>query len=153
VAKKEKKPAKEKKVKEVPAKLSRTPVKSDVESPEKEEEVLEDTGEESDEDYLLQYQYGRELPLGDIRSNPKGGKAEAMKKNLLSQKKIRMLIPAEAGSDQKVPMSVTLNGYRLDLPKNVYIDVPEQVAEIILSSQKQTDAALSQFKFKEPPRE
>lgn len=108
-------------------------------------EVVTDT--KADEDYLQQYQYGKELPLGDIRTNPsKGGKAEVMKKSLLAQPRVSILIPVPEGSDSSVPQSVTLNGYRLDLPKNVYVEVPKQVAEIIMQSQRQTVQALNQFR-------
>ena len=98
-------------------------------------------------DYLRQYQYKREMPLGHPNSDPQsGGKAAKMKEILLSQKKVTILIPLDAGSDPKVPYSVTLNGYRLDLPVNTYVEVPEQVANVVMDSQIQTVAALNQFK-------
>ena len=85
--------------------------------------------------------------MGDPRSNPsQGSKADAMKQNLLAQDKIRVMIPVESGSSPTVPFSVTLNGYRLDLPRNQYVSVPEQVAEVIATSHSQTEAALNQFK-------
>lgn len=107
----------------------------------------EEKGEDTDVDYLLKYQYGRELPLGDVRTNPAGGKAKAMKDSLLVQGRVRVLIPVDSGSDPSVPFSVCLNGYRLDLPRNQYIDVPQQVAEVIMNSHSQTVRALEQFKI------
>ncbi len=112
------------------------------------EETHSDTPKDSAEevDYLRKYQYKRELPLGDPGTDPQpGGKSAAMKRFLLGQRKITILIPLDEGSDPKVPYSVNLNGYRLDLPTNTYVEVPEQVAEVIMQSQKQTVAALSQF--------
>lgn len=104
--------------------------------------------EREEGDYLLKYQYGKELPLGDPRSNPNpDGKAGKMKAFLLSQPKVRIMIPVEGGTHPRVPASVTLNGYRLDLPRNTYINVPEQVAEVIMQSQKQTTEALAQFQI------
>lgn len=95
------------------------------------------------EDYLQKYQYGRELPLGDPRTNPSlGGKAARMKGFLLKQPRVRIIIPREQGESPIVRLSVCLNGYRLDFPKQTYIEVPEQVAEVIMSSQHQTEEAL-----------
>ena len=37
--------------------------------------------------------------------------------------------------------SVILNGYRLNIQKGVYVSVPQQVAEIIMESQRQTQMA------------
>ena len=111
------------------------------------DEVLENGDEDKEQDYLQKYQYGRELPLGDERTNPRDGKAKVMKQALLSQSKVRVMIPVDSGSSPDVPFSVTLNGYRLDLPRNQYIDVPEQVAEVIMNSHSQTNQALNQFKI------
>lgn len=99
-----------------------------------------------EEDYLQKYQYVRELPLGDPSTNPRGGKAEIMKKALLKQSKVSILIPVDSGADASVPLSVTLNGYRLDLPRNTYIEVPKHIAEVVMQSQKQTVQALNQFR-------
>lgn len=105
------------------------------------------------EDYLRQYQYKKlnGIPyLGSVagaQTDPdKGSKAEVMKASLLLQPRIRTLIPLDPGTDPKVLSSVTLNGYRLDFPTNTYIDVPEQVASIIMESNSQTNAALNQFR-------
>mgnify|MGYP001559215320 CR=1 FL=1 len=131
--------------KETPARLKR--------SASKPEETLEDgitipaSEDAGEEDYLQKYQYGRELPLGDPRTNPREGKPKAMKDALLSQPKVRVMIPVDSGSDPSVPFDVTLNGYRLSLPRNQYIDVPEQVAGVIMNSHNQTNAALEQFKI------
>lgn len=127
-----------------PKRITRPSVKNEDDKPEehrKENVVLED------EDYLRKYQYGREMPLGDKRTDPSpGGKAYEMKRILLSQPRVSILIPVDAGSDPSVPLSVTLNGYRLDLPRQTYLEVPKQVAEIVMQSQKQTVQALDQFR-------
>lgn len=103
--------------------------------------------EDEEKDYLLKYQYGRELPLGDPRSNPTGGKSLHMKNMLLAQPRVRVLIPVDSGSDASVPFSVNLNGYRLDLPRNTYIDVPEGVADVIMNSHNQTERAVNQMRI------
>ena len=84
-------------------------------------------------------------------------KAEAMKANLLSQEKVSILIPLDAGSQAGVVEwrvgkngesyqvhisgaieSVQLNGYKYFIPKGRYVQVPRQIAEVISRSQQQT---------------
>ena len=61
--------------------------------------------------------------------------AKKMKENLDKQPKVRLMIPFEAGekpeSGKKVPFHVNLNGYAMDFPRGEFIDVPEQVAQVI----------------------
>lgn len=104
--------------------------------------------EDEERDYLQKYQYGRELPLGHPHTNPKPpSKAFIMKESLLCQKKVSVMIPVESGSDPTVPFDVCLNGYRLSLPRNQYIDLPVQIAELIMKSHNQTNAALAQMQI------
>ena len=102
-------------------------------------------GKKSDEpeDYLIKYQVRKQTPSGTPASNPaEGTKASRMKTFLLSQPRLRMLIPRPMGEDQSVMQSVNLNGYRLDFPKDTYIDVPQQIADVLMESLKQTNAAI-----------
>lgn len=61
--------------------------------------------------------------------------AAKMKAHLDSQKKVSMLIPFESGVNAEqakdVPFHVNLNGYAVDYPRGRYIEVPEQIADII----------------------
>ncbi len=95
---------------------------------------------------MRQYQYKKvnNVPtIGGVETDPdKGSKAEKMKAHLLAQSRVRVLVPREQGEDKSVLMSVNLNGYRLDFPKNAYVDMPEQIAEVIMKSQDQTNRAL-----------
>jgi hypothetical protein len=86
------------------------------------------------------------------KSQPRnGGKEEAdfnktvsdMKSLLESQPKVRVLVPLEAGEtivkntdgSKAFPfLPVSINGYRLNVPKGVYVDVPQTVADIISES-------------------
>lgn len=131
-----------------PARLSRSAKAetAEVSEPKLKREPKADEVDAVEEDYLQKYQYGRELPLGDTRTNPQGGKAQAMKIQLLSQPRVVVMIPVDSGSSPDVPFDVTLNGYRLSLPRNQYIEVPQQVAEVIKQSHNQTTQALDQFK-------
>lgn len=107
--------------------------------------------EEVDTDYLRQYQYKKvnDVPtIGGVMTDPdKGSKAEKMKTLLLAQPKVRIIVARDPGEHGSVLMSVNLNSYRLDFPKNTYIEMPEQIAEVIMQSQAQTDAALKVFRI------
>ena len=121
------------------ARSSRTPAKLAPKAEEAEEP-------EEDPDYLRQYQYkkvaGKIYVGGDLTDPDRGSKAEIMKKALLKQRRVRVLVPRAPGEHKSVLMTVNLNGYRLDFPKNTYVEMPEQVANVIMNSQEQTDRAL-----------
>src|SRR3990167_1467162 len=72
-----------------------------------------------------------------------GSKAEKMKAALALQPKVSIMIPLASGekSGRGITESVILNGYRLNIQKGVYVSVPQQVAEIIMESQRQTQMA------------
>ncbi|KKN30967.1 hypothetical protein LCGC14_0828610 [marine sediment metagenome] len=94
-------------------------------------------------DYLQKYQYGKDVPLGDPSTNPSpGSKAYRMKQALLKQEPVKIIVMREPGEAPSILKSINLNGYRLDLPKQEYLEVPEQIARIIMKSQKQQDEAL-----------
>ena len=96
------------------------------------------------EDYLRQYQFKREVPLGDPRTDPpKGSKAEAMKKKLLSDPRVRVVIPLKNDGSDKAKRSVNLNGYRLDFPKGVYLDLPQGVQDALEDGERRTQEALN----------
>ena len=118
---------------------------------EKKEDVPQSSGRgAAAEDYLQNYQVkklnGNPYQGGKQTDPDPGSKAEIMKAQLLKQKRVLVMIPVEAGASPKVPLSVTLNGYRLDLPKNTYVEVPEQVAEVIRNSLQQQVEALNQMR-------
>src|SRR3990167_1207548 len=72
-----------------------------------------------------------------------GSKAEKMKAALALQPKMSIMIPLASGekSGRGITESVILNGYRLNIQKGVYVEVPKQVGEIIMESQRQTQMA------------
>lgn len=74
---------------------------------------------------------------------PVGSKAERMREHLSKQPKVRILIPLEGRERLGITVPVTINGYRMNIMKGLYVNVPEQVAEIIMESQKQTVSALN----------
>jgi len=75
-----------------------------------------------------------------------GSKAERMKKKLAKQPKVRVLIPKEKKEPKGATFPVQINGYRLNIRKGVYVEVPEQIADVIRDSQEQTEAADEEFK-------
>ncbi len=99
-------------------------------------------------DYLRQYQYRKQTKFGSADSDPQpGSKAEIMKAVLLKQPRVRIYINRDPGEDPSVKKSVNINGYRLDLPKAAYIELPEQIAELLMDSQRQTNVALETGKI------
>lgn len=79
----------------------------------------------------------------EYRKPAVGSKAEAMKLNLLSQRLITILIPQGSKEPAGMKQSVTLNAYRVDIAKGTYVEVPEQIAKIIMTSQNQTAMAIN----------
>lgn len=77
---------------------------------------------------------------------PVGSKAEVMKARLALQPKVTIMIPLEGKEKKGSTFPVTLNGYRLNIQKGVYVPVPKQVAEIVMDSQSQTVAAADELK-------
>ena len=99
--------------------------------------------ESVEEDYLRQYQYRKDTQFGSLASDPvPGSKAERMKQFLLTSPKIRMFIPRPQGEDKTILQTVNLNGYRLDFPKQTYVEVPEAVADVLMESLVQTELAI-----------
>ena len=64
------------------------------------------------------------------------GDAQKMKDHLAKQRKISIIIPMEPGVSpeigEKIPFVVNMNGYRLSIKRGVYVEVPEQVAQMIM---------------------
>ena len=68
-------------------------------------------------------------------------KAQRMKDHLSKQPKVKIFVPLEGKEKPGTQLPVTMNGYRMNVPKGVYCEVPEQVAQIIMDSLNQTEAA------------
>jgi len=87
-------------------------------------------------------------------------KAMIMKKRLEEQPKVRFLLPLEGSEKQGVVEwrtgkngekyqyvvsgsveTVQLNGYKYFIPKGVFVDIPEQIAQVLSESYKLTAAA------------
>jgi len=69
-------------------------------------------------------------------------KKEIIKAKLASQPKVRIIIPKEKNESEGAFETVQINGYTLQIKKGVYVEVPQQVADIIMESNKQINDAL-----------
>lgn len=72
--------------------------------------------------------------------------AERMKENLHSQPKVTIMIPLDPGEAEGATIPVTLDGYKYTIMKNVYVEVPKQVADVVMNSLRQTNAAGAAFR-------
>lgn len=68
-------------------------------------------------------------------------KATRMKENLAKQPKVKVFVPLEGKEKKGTQLPVTLNGYRVNVPKGLYVEVPEQVGQVIMESLNQTQEA------------
>jgi hypothetical protein len=75
-----------------------------------------------------------------------GSKAEIMREKLSAQPKVMVYIPLGIGEKPGVTIPVTLNGYRVNIMKGVYVEVPKQIADVIKDSQMQTNKAMFENK-------
>lgn len=120
--------------------------------PEKEEVEPKEEVEEKKEEEEVEEKDPEEVEGSPVNAGisekrvPAGSKAEIMKAMLAKQPKVRILIPTEPKEKLGATESVILNGYRLNIMKGVYVEVPQQIAEVIMESQKQTLAAADELK-------
>jgi len=81
-----------------------------------------------------------EVLKGEVVKRPQT-KKEIMKAKLDSQPKVRIIIPKEPKEAEGAFETVQLNGYTLQIKKGVYVEVPQQIADIIMSSNNQINEA------------
>lgn len=70
------------------------------------------------------------------------GKELETKRKLMSQPKVRMMIPLDPGEKPGAYRTVIINGYRFDVKKNVMVDLPEAVANLLSSAYSITSDVL-----------
>lgn len=68
-------------------------------------------------------------------------KAARMKEALEKQEKVPVFVPLDGKEKKGTQLPVTLNGYRVNVPKGLYVKVPQQVAQVIMDSLNQTQEA------------
>lgn len=72
-----------------------------------------------------------------------------MKAFLAKQPTVRIFIPLEPGEPKGTLYPVEMNGYKVKLPKNVYVEVPQPIAEIVMNSLNVYEAASAGLVSKE----
>lgn len=77
-------------------------------------------------------------------------KAQKMKEFLWSQPLVTIMIPLEQGEKEGTTLPITLNGYRLNLRKNTYVEVPKPIADLLKDILKQNEAAGRDFRIDVP---
>ena len=81
--------------------------------------------------------------------------AAAMKAHLDKQRKVSIMIPFEVGENpengKKVKFHVNLNGYAMDIPRGIYVEVPEQVADMIKARLESEGKIGSQWRIDRDP--
>ena len=80
---------------------------------------------------------------------------KSMKAHLDAQPKVSIMIPFEAGvapeTAEKIPFVVNINGYRLSIKRGTFVQVPQQVAEIVQERLESEGKIGSQFKISNDP--
>lgn len=82
--------------------------------------------------------------LNDRHPAPAGSKSAIMRAKLEKQPLVRVLIPRENKEPRGATFPVTLNGYRLNMKKGIYVEVPKQVADVIQTHFNQTEEAFAE---------
>ena len=130
---------------EEPDEEEETESSEDEDEESEEEETEEETPEEEEEEEEIEETPKQVAGITD-GNVPVGSKAEKMKARLALQPEITIMIPLEGREKKGSTFPVTINGYRLNIQKGVYVPVPKQVAEIVMDSQSQTIAAADEMK-------
>lgn len=78
-------------------------------------------------------------------------RALRMKEHLDKQPKVRVLIPFNSGETpeqaKKIPFHVNINGWTMDVPRGVMVDVPEQVAQMVYERLESEGRIGSQYRI------
>ena len=75
-----------------------------------------------------------------------GGKAQLMFDNLCEQPRKPLFVPFLIGEKYGAVADICLNGLKINILKGVYVEVPQQVAEIMMESLNQTAMAPDMLK-------
>ena len=74
-----------------------------------------------------------------------------MKTLLASQPTVRIFVPYENGEPKGTQLPVNINGYRVNVSKGVYVEVPQTVAEIVMAPQNVYQEASSSVMSQNDP--
>ena len=82
----------------------------------------------------------RDAHIGGLNLSPE---ALATKEKLAKQPKVSIYIPLDPGERPGAYRSVTINGYRFEIKKNVMVEVPRAVAKLIQDAYNIESASLN----------
>jgi len=85
--------------------------------------------------------------VGEVISRPLT-KLEIIKAKLASQPRVRIIIPKGDKDPEGAFETVQINGYTTQIKKGVYVEVPEQIAQIIMDSNNQINEAFEKAQRK-----
>jgi hypothetical protein len=77
--------------------------------------------------------------------------ANDMKAMLAKQPVVSIFVPLENGEPKNTLLPVNINGYRVNVPKGVYVEVPKSIAEIVMQSQNVYQEASSSVMSENDP--
>jgi len=80
-------------------------------------------------------------------------KLQRTKDALAKQPKVRIIIPKEKSETVGAFETVQINGYTYQIQKGVYVEVPQQVADIIMASRQETEEAIAEASKRVPDDE
>lgn len=66
------------------------------------------------------------------------------KRILMAQPKVRMMVPLDPGEKPGAYRTVIINGYRTDIKKNVMVDLPESIAQLLADAYRITSEVLDE---------
>jgi hypothetical protein len=79
----------------------------------------------------------------EIKIEEPKNEMEKWKLHFAKQPKKSIMIPREKSDPVGAYETVQINGYTFQITKGVYVEVPEQIAQIIMESQQQTEQAIA----------
>lgn len=101
---------------------------------EPEEEVEEEVEEVEQEETPTPDAPAAKITDRDVEKELRG-QAAKMKEHLAKQPKVAIMIPLEVGVApevaEKIPFIVNMNGYRFQIKRGTFVEVPKQVAEMV----------------------
>lgn len=91
---------------------------------------------------------GGEIEIQGVVDRPLAGlslseEAFLVKKKLASEEKIPFFIPLDPGERKGAYRSVTINGYRCEVKKNVMVPLPKSIVTLLMQSMQMESDALN----------
>ena len=73
------------------------------------------------------------------------GKAKTTRDKIMAEPKIKFLVPLDINEKQGTILPVTINGWRLNIPKGIFIDLPQSIAVMLAEKYQITSEAGKEF--------